>query len=83
MKTDIIRLDETIANFQKHNSKRFDKLESDIGNLFSITKTLKDDSTKMLELMKDWNHTSKRSSTKVSLEKTTRNSKSSSNGKKN
>ena len=51
MVTDISRMDKAIEDQQHHNNKRFDKIESDIGSIKKMTKTLTEDNSKILRIL--------------------------------
>jgi len=51
--TDISRLDKTIEDQQQHNNKRFDKIESDIGSIQKMTKSLIEDNSKILRILQN------------------------------
>ena len=51
--TDISRMDKAIEDQQHHNNKRFDRIESDIGSIKKMTKTLTEDNSKILRILQN------------------------------
>ena len=67
MKSEILQLDNTMKDFQQRNSARFDKLESDIEILSKLSKTLREDSRKILNLMDKFNSSNSNNDKKKSF----------------
>ena len=67
MKSEILQLDNTMKDFQQRNSARFDKLESDIEILSKLSKTLREDSRKILNLMNKFNSSNSNNDKKKSF----------------
>ena len=67
MKSEILQLDNTMEDFQQRNSARFDKLESDIEILSKLSKTLREDSRKILNLMDKFNSSNSNNDKKKSF----------------
>ena len=67
MKSEILQLDNTMEDFQQRNSARFDKLESDIEILSKLSKTLREDSRKILNLMNKFNSSNSNNDKKKSF----------------
>ena len=67
MKSEILQLDKTMEDLQQRNSARFDKLESDIEILSKLSKTLREDSRKILNLMDKFNSSNSNNDKKKSF----------------
>ena len=67
MKSEILQLDKTMEDLQQRNSARFDKLESDIEILSKLSKTLREDSRKLLNLMDKFNSSNSNNDKKKSF----------------
>ena len=67
MKSEILQLDNTMEDFQQRNSARFDKLESDIEILSKLSKTLREDSRKILNIMDKFNSSNSNNDKKKSF----------------
>ena len=67
MKSEILQLDKTMEDLQQRNSARFDKLESDIETLSKLSKTLREDSRKLLNLMDKFNSSNSNNDKKKSF----------------
>ena len=67
MKSEILQLDKTMEDLQQRNSARFDKLESDIEILSKLSKTLREDSRKILNIMDKFNSSNSNNDKKKSF----------------
>ena len=74
-------MDKAIEDQQHHNNKRFDRIESDIGSIKKMTKTLTEDNSKILRILQNLSKDTNQRETKMKSSITKTSSTSSQKGK--